>query len=197
LNIVFDLGGVVFNWHPDKLIRGVFDDEETRTIVKSEILEHPDWLELDRGTLPFRDAVVRGADRTGLPNTDIERLLNEVPRSLTPIHETIELIRSMVSPDHRLFVLSNMHFASIAYLEKEHDIWDMFDGTVISCRIQKIKPEIGIYEYLLNEYQLVASETVFIDDMSENLAAARSIGIQTIKFLNSSQCRQDLTELVK
>jgi putative hydrolase of the HAD superfamily len=197
LNIVFDLGGVVFNWHPDKLIRGVFDDEETRTIVKSEILEHPDWLELDRGTLPFRDAVVRGADRTGLPNTDIERLLNEVPRSLTPIHETIELIRSMVSPDHRLFVLSNMHFASITYLEKEHDIWDMFDGTVISCRIQKIKPEIGIYEYLLNEFQLIASETIFIDDMSENLAAARSIGIQTIKFLTSSQCRQDLTELVK
>lgn len=197
MNIVFDLGGVVFNWHPDKLIRGVFDDEETRMIVKSEILEHPDWLELDRGTLRFQDAVVRGADRTGLPNTDIERLLNEVPRSLTPIQETIELIRSMVSPDHRLFVLSNMHFASIAYLEKEHDIWDMFDGTVISCRIQKIKPEIGIYEYLLNEYQLVASETVFIDDMSENLAAARSIGIQTIKFLTSSQCRQDLTELVK
>ena len=197
MNIVFDLGGVVFNWHPDKLIRGVFDDEETRTIVKSEILEHPDWLELDRGTLPFRDAVVRGAARTGLPNTDIERLLNEVPRSLTPIHETIELIRSMVSPDHRLFVLSNMHFASIEYLEKEHDIWDMFDGSVISCRIQKIKPEIGIYEYLLNEFQIIASETVFIDDMSENLAAARSIGIQTIKFLTSSQCRQDLTELVK
>ena len=197
MNIVFDLGGVVFNWQPDKLIRGIFDDEETRKIVNSEILEHPDWLELDRGTLPFRDAVVRGADRTGLPNTDIERLLNEVPRSLTPIHETIDLIRSMVSPDHRLFVLSNMHLASIAYLEKEHDIWDMFDGTVISCRIQKIKPEIGIYEYLLNEYQLVASETVFIDDMSENLAAARSIGIQTIKFLTSSQCRRDLTELVK
>jgi putative hydrolase of the HAD superfamily len=196
LNIVFDLGGVVFNWHPDKLICGVFDDEETRAIVKSEILEHPDWLELDRGTLPFQHAVVRGAERTGLPNADIERLLNEVPRSLTPIPETIELIRSMVSPDHRLFVLSNMHFASIAYLEEKHDIWDMFDGTVISCRIQKIKPEIGIYEHLLNEYQLIASETVFIDDMSENLAAARSIGIQTIKFLSSSQCRQDLYELV-
>jgi len=196
LNIVFDLGGVVFNWHPDKLIRGVFDDEETRAIVKSEILEHPDWLDLDRGTLPLQHAIARGAERTGLANADIERLLNEVPRSLTPIHETIELIRSMVSTDHRLFVLSNMHFASIAYLEEKHDIWDMFDGTVISCPIQKIKPEIGIYEHLLNEYQLIASETVFIDDMSENLAAARSIGIQTIKFLNSSQCGQDLYELV-
>jgi putative hydrolase of the HAD superfamily len=90
-----------------------------------------------------------------------------------------------------------MHFASIAYLEKEHDIWDMFVGTVISCRIQKIKPEIGIYEHLLNEHKLDAAETVFIDDMSENLAAARTIGIRTIQFLSPAQCRRDLTGLVE
>jgi len=197
LNIVFDLGGVVFNWQPDKLIRRVFESSETQSLIKTEILEHPDWLALDRGTLPFQDAVVRGAGRTGLPDSDIERLLNEVPRSLTPIHETIALIRSMAGSDHRLFVLSNMHFASIAYLEKEHDIWDMFDGAVISCRIKKIKPEIDIYEHLLNEYQLDAAETVFIDDMSENLVAARSVGIQTIQFRSPAQCRRDLTELVK
>ena len=118
-----------------------------------------------------------------------------VPRSLTPIHETIELIRSMIDTEHRFFVLSNMHFASIAYLEKEHDIWDMFHGAVISCRIKKIKPELEIYEHLLDEYQLDAAETVFIDDMSENLAAARSMGIQTIQFINSTQCRQDLIAL--
>lgn len=197
LNIVFDLGGVVFNWQPDKLIRHVFESPETQSLVKTEILEHPDWLALDRGTLHFQDAVIRGAGRTGLPNSDIERLLNAVPRSLTPIPETIALIRSMAGSDHRLFVLSNMHFASIAYLEKEHDIWDMFDGTVISCRIKKVKPEIDIYVHLLNEYQLDAIETVFIDDMSENLVAARSIGIQTIQFQSPAQCRRDLSELVK
>ena len=197
LNIVFDLGGVVFNWQPDKLIRHVFESPETQSLVKTEILEHPDWLALDRGTLHFQDAVIRGAGRTGLPNSDIERLLNAVPRSLTPIPETIALIRSMAGSDHRLFVLSNMHFASIAYLEKEHDIWDMFDGTVISCRIKKVKPEIDIYVHLLNEYQLDATETVFIDDMSENLVAARSIGIQTIQFQSPAQCRRDLSELVK
>lgn len=197
MNIVFDLGGVVFNWQPDKLIRHVFESPETQSLVKTEILEHPDWLALDRGTLHFQDAVIRGAGRTGLPNSDIERLLNAVPRSLTPIPETIALIRSMAGSDHRLFVLSNMHFASIAYLEKEHDIWDMFDGTVISCRIKKVKPEIDIYVHLLNEYQLDAIETVFIDDMSENLVAARSIGIQTIQFQSPAQCRRDLSELVK
>ena len=185
----------MFNWQPDRLIKRVFDDSATQNLVRTEILGHPDWLELDRGTLDFQDAVVRGAQRTGLPNADIARLLDEVPRSLTPIHETIELIRSMLDTEHRFYVLSNMHFASIAYLEKEHDIWKMFHGAVISCRIKKIKPEIEIYEYLLDKYQLDAAETIFIDDMSENLATARAMGIQTIQFINSAQCKQDLIAL--
>ena len=88
-----------------------------------------------------------------------------------------------------------MHTASIAYLEKRHKIWDMFDGVVISSRIQKVKPEIEIYEHLLTKYKLIAAETVFIDDMSENLAAASRMGIQTIKFVDADQCRQDLLNL--
>jgi putative hydrolase of the HAD superfamily len=195
MNIVFDLGGVVFNWQPDAMISRVFEDSETQDLVRAEILEHADWVELDRGTLVLDHAIDRGASRTGLPRQDIERLFNEVPRSLTPIQETIELIRSIWGSDNKLFILSNMQFASIAYLEKKHQIWEMFDGIVISCRIQKVKPEIEIYEHLLAVHQLNAIETVFIDDMSENLVAASSIGIQTIKFEDPFQCRQELVDL--
>ena len=195
LNIVFDLGGVLFNWQPDTIIRRVFQDPDTQDLVRAEIFEHADWVELDRGTIALDQAIVRGASRTGLPHEDIEKLLNEVPRSLTPIQGTIELIRSMGGSNNRFFVLSNMHIASISYLEKKHKIWDMFDGIVISSRIQKVKPEIEIYEHLLSEYQLEASETIFIDDMSENLTAASSIGIQTIKFVDPPQCRHDLVNL--
>jgi len=195
LNIVFDLGGVVFNWQPDTIIRRVFPDSETQDLVKAEIFEHADWVELDRGTITLDQAIIRGTSRTGLTREDIEKLLNEVPRSLTPIRETIELIRSIRDTNNRFFVLSNMHIASITYLEKKHKIWDMFDGIVISSRIQKVKPEIEIYEYLLTEYQLEAAETVLIDDMNENLAAASSIGIQTLRFVDPSQCRRDLVDL--
>ncbi len=195
MNIVFDLGGVVFNWQPDAIIRRVFQDSETQDLVRAEIFEHADWVELDRGTIALDQAIVRGASRTGLPHEDIEKLLNEVPGSLTPIQETIELIRSISDSNNRCFVLSNMHIASISYLEKKYKIWDMFDGIVISSRIQKVKPEIEIYEHLLAEYQLKASETIFIDDTSENLAAAASIGIQTIKFVDSRQCKRDLVKL--
>jgi putative hydrolase of the HAD superfamily len=195
LNVVFDLGGVVFSWRPDDIINRIFDSPETQSLVKTRIFEHNDWVELDRGTLGIEEAVSRGASRTGLPDSEIERLLNQVPRSLTPFPETIELIRSVKNSGNRLFVLSNMQFASIAYLEEQHNIWDVFDGIVISCRIQKVKPEREIYEHLLSEHRLNATETVFIDDMSENLDAASLLGIQTIQFINTAQCRQDLMSL--
>jgi putative hydrolase of the HAD superfamily len=127
-----------------------------------------------------------------LPRWQIEQLLNAVPRFLTPIQETLDLIRAIRHTDNKLFILSNMHRASIAYLEQTYDIWDLFDGVVISSRIQKVKPEREIYEYLLTRHRLDAAHTVFIDDLSENLVAAAATGIQTIRFVDADQCRRDL-----
>ncbi|MGI9235482.1 MAG: hypothetical protein ACR2RD_17755, partial [Woeseiaceae bacterium] len=114
MNIVFDLGGVVFEWNPAAIIRSVFDDSETQKSVHMNIFEHPDWVALDRGTIALDHAIDRGATRTGLPRRDVERLMNEVPRSLAPIEESIELIRSIRDTDNKLFVLSNMSLASIS-----------------------------------------------------------------------------------
>lgn len=71
----------------------------------------------------------------------------------------------------------------------------MFDGIVISSRIQMVKPERQIYEYLLGLYQLESAETIFIDDMRENLAAASSLGIQTIRFVDPAQCQRELAHV--
>lgn len=195
MNIVFDLGGVVFEWRPDTIINSLFDDTNTRNLIKKEIFGHADWVELDRGTLALEQAIERGAMRTGLPGQEIERVIAAVPRFLTPIQGTIDLIHSLSVTDNRLFVLSNMHHETIAYLERHHDFWGVFDGTVISCRIQMVKPEAQIYRYLLNEFQLDAAETIFIDDMPENLAAASAAGIRTIRFVDPAQCERDLAHV--
>lgn len=195
MNIVFDLGGVVFRWQPEKIIRHVFQDPEKQDLVRAEIFEHSDWIELDRGSITLNQAIVRGTLRTGLPRGDVENLFKAVPPSLTPIEETIELIREMRGSNNSFFVLSNMHAASILHLEKTYKIWSLFDGIVISSRIQMVKPELEIYQHLLTTYGLNAAETVFIDDMSENLAAASKVGIHTIRFLDADQCRQALMNL--
>ena len=195
MNVVFDLGGVVFDWQPDALVRRVFDDPEAQALARREIIGHPDWIELDRGTLALDQAIVRGAARTGLTDASVARLFDAVPASLVPIEATIELVRAVNAAGHPLFVLSNMQLASADFLEKSHDIWGLFEGVVFSSRIQMVKPEAGIYKYLLTEHRLDPAETVFIDDISENLAAASAFGIRTLQFIDPVQCKTDLAKL--
>ena len=195
MNVVFDLGGVVFDWQPDALVRRVFDDPEAQALARREIIGHPDWIELDRGTLALDQAIVRGAARTGLTDAAVARLFDAVPASLVPIEATIELVRAVNAAGHPLFVLSNMQLASADFLEKSHDIWGLFEGVVFSSRIQMVKPEAAIYEHLLTEFRMEPTETVFIDDISENLAAASALGIRTLQFIDPVQCKTDLAKL--
>lgn len=195
MNLVFDLGGVVVRWDPDAIIAGVFDDEGLRARVRDAVFSHADWLELDRGTLGRDDAIARAAKRSGIPVADITRLLHAVPPSLVVFPDTVALLRRLKGKGHPLYCLSNMHFASIEYLEQKETFWDVFDGRVISCRLQLCKPEAGIYEHLLRTYALKPADTIFIDDVQKNLDAAAKVGIRTIKFENAAQCERELARL--
>jgi len=194
-DVVFDLGGVLLTWRPDQIIKSIFKDQEVQKIVMEEVFCHPDWVELDRGTLDRNIAIERAAFRTGLPMSEIKKLMELVPYSLIPNPEIVELVRSLKKKGNRVFVLSNMHIESIDYIEQKYPFWDIFDGMVISSRIQKVKPELEIYEHLVMQHRLVAEQTIFIDDMPENLEAASKLGMSVIKFENASQCKEDLKAL--
>lgn len=62
---------------------------------------------------------------------------------------TVALLPRLHTEGPPLFCLSNMHMASLAYLEQSYAFWDHFTGVVISCRVPLIKPEPAIYAYLL------------------------------------------------
>lgn len=195
LNIVFDLGGVVVRWEPEALLAQTFADRATRELVHREFLAHADWLELDRGMMTPADAVTRAMARTGLPRRAIADVLKNLPPSLMPIGATVELLDLLKARGHGLYCLSNMHHASIDYLERTQEFCALFTGKVISCRVNHCKPEAAIYAHLLSSFQLNPLDTVFIDDVEANLAAARRFGLRTILFADAAQCARELQEI--
>jgi len=187
---------VVVTWQPELIIAKAFADPHAQAAVRKHIFGHPDWIALDRGTLPLQEAVARGTQRTGLPEADVARLLSEVPAALVPIPEAVDLLYRLKSQgNHPLFCLSNMHAASIAHLEKAYTFWEVFTGAVISCRLHLCKPEPEIYAHLLETHGLDAKDTVFIDDVPVNLTAAAKFGIRTIQFESTAQCVRRLQDM--
>jgi len=195
MNLIFDLGGVVVRWDPAAIIASVFEDEAVRNRIRDGVFAHPDWLELDRGTLEREDAIGRAAQRTGMADAEIRRLLLAVPPSLVPIPETVDLLYRLKARGYPLYCLSNMHVASIEHLEREQRFFEVFTGRVISCRLNVCKPEAAIYEQALKLNGLEAEQSVFIDDVDVNVDAAARLGMHTIQFRNAAQCERELRAL--
>ena len=163
-------------------------DPATHAAVRTGIDEHLNWTEMDRGTLAEAEAIARAAQRSGVAAAELARFMERMAVAWTPIHETVDLLYRLRTKGHALFCLSNMHPASTAFLERAFTFWDVFTGQVISCRVGLCKPEPAIYAHLLERYELAGAETVFIDDLEVNLAAAREFGIRTIRFEDPAQC---------
>jgi putative hydrolase of the HAD superfamily len=195
MNVVFDLGGVVVAWRPVDVVARAFEDPDTRDLVHREIIGHPDWLELDRGTLTLDAAIERAVRRTGMTTAHVRAFIEGVPASLVADVDSVALLRRVHAAGHRLFCLSNMPTFSMEHLEREYDFWNLFSGAVISSRVGYCKPEPEIYEHLLATYQLEPAHTIFIDDVEANVAAAAAFGIRTIHFESVAQCEAELQRL--
>jgi HAD superfamily hydrolase (TIGR01509 family) len=195
-NVIFDLGGVVIEWNPDRILASYYADPEMRAIMKTALFLHPDWLRLDRGTLNEADLLVRAAGRTGRPAAELSGLFDAVRESLHTKTETVALLEKLSARGVPLYCLSNMSSDIFAYLRERHSFWGVFRGIVISGDIKLMKPEREIFELLLQRYGLVAAETVFVDDNAPNVEAARALGIHPVWFKDVRQCEVELEKLL-
>ena len=64
-NVVFDFGGVLVRWAPGEVVASLFEPSVHERLMQ-ESFQHPDWLEVDRGTLNEASTSARVAQRTGL-----------------------------------------------------------------------------------------------------------------------------------
>lgn len=195
MNIIFDLGGVVFHWDFANIIDNVLNNADKRNLIIGKIFHHNDWVEFDRGTISLEDVIERGAERTKLEIDEIEQALKNIPYSLAVNNKTIDIIQKLKNTGkHKLFVLSNMPMEFTKFILEKFSFWDLFDGIVFSCRIKMVKPELEIYNYLISNYSINPKDSVFIDDREENLIPAASLGLKTIKFISATKCEDKLKD---
>jgi putative hydrolase of the HAD superfamily len=195
-NIIFDLGGVVFRWSPDDILKEFYADEASRAHSKREIFQHTDWLDMDRGTLLESDAIVRFHRRTGRSLGEMSALMQAVKDSLEPIPETVDLLEELAGQGIPLYCLSNMPATTADYLRQKHTFWKVFRGVVISGEIQLLKPDREIFDHIAQRFALTPDSTVFIDDHQPNIDSAKRLGFKTVHFQTPGQCRTQLFALL-
>ncbi len=110
--------------------------------------------------------------------------------------ETLLLFAEGLRPAARTGVLSNAwpnaRRVFGAYLSRR-----AFDAVVISAEVGCAKPDERIYRLLLERLGTQPAETVFIDDMAENVEAARALGMQALRFTSTAEILDHIRRMLR
>lgn len=89
--------------------------------------------------------------------------------------QMVELAHRL-SERYRVYLLSNIGDLHWSHLSREYQLHRIGHGALPSFVAGVMKPDEGIYVEAERRFSLTPAETVFIDDRTENIAAARSRG---------------------
>ena len=171
VNIVFDLGGVVFARDPRK-----FEPEFIKFFSYITLPQMPKfWEEYDRGVVSYDETLEALAQYNSCSRELAESNLRRSILTQEAIPATKSLIEELKRANFKLYVLSNMSLEFIEFL-RQQDVYKNFDGEVVSCEEHLVKPDAEIYRRLIERYGLNPSETLFIDDRKANIDTAIAEG---------------------
>jgi HAD superfamily hydrolase (TIGR01509 family) len=107
---------------------------------------------------------------------------------------TIEMARQL-SRSYRLALLSDHAREWVSYISAAHKFLDgLFVCKLFSYEIGSTKREPRTFHILLDMLSAAPGQCLFIDDNDRNVEVARSVGIDSIRFLDAEQLRGELLE---
>jgi 2-haloacid dehalogenase len=178
-------------WDPRNLYRRLFGDEQAMNRFLDEVCTL-DWHDAhDRG-VPLQQSCAELA--AGHPE-QAELIWAWARRSeemiAGPIAGTVEILRALKDQRVPCYALTNMEAETYPVRAQRFAFFGWFDGIVVSgLEAGAIaKPDIEIFQRLLQRFGLEPSATVMIDDAPRNVDAARRVGMQAVQFRSAGQLR--------
>ncbi|OUX30350.1 MAG: hypothetical protein CBE24_06755 [bacterium TMED264] len=194
--IVFDIGGVLLDIHPEKTYQYISDSTDINVGIVKNRFPWDAHNEYEKGNLTnkewffaFRDSLPQPCC---LKETDFWKAWSLL---LGKEKKTVDLL-SVLSQSHSTWLLSNTNPKHIQdEIEKKYLFPSLVDGAIYSFNTRCRKPDRQIYDCLLESSQVDPEECIFIDDLMENVEAARLLGIHAIHYSNYNLLSKELKDL--
>jgi putative hydrolase of the HAD superfamily len=189
--IIFDLGGVILNIDyqlPVKAFKklGIENFNELFSQASQSNL----FNDYEKGEISSDDFIKE--IKKYLPqNTSDEAIINAWNSILLDLPEERLFCLEKAAENHRIFLLSNtnaLHIDSFnQYLLTNLQLPSLepfFETLYLSYEVGLRKPDLRIFEYVLQDAGLLPERTLFIDDSIQHIQAASELGILTKHLLN-------------
>lgn len=192
-NIIFDFGDIFINLdkkatHKELEKLGVSNISDEIMLVVHQY---------EKGLITSRDFINFFSSKFSVSSSDLVFAWNSILLDF-PLTRLAFLKELSNSKKYRLFLLSNTNDLHISWVQENwglklyNEFKKCFEKFYLSYEINLSKPSSEIYEFVLTENNLNAQETIFVDDLKENTAAANRLGIHTWNLIPGEE---DVTQL--
>ena len=190
--VLFDLGKVLLDWDPRYYYRGLFDDEAALERFVQRVVGHDWYLEMDKGK-PAAQAIAELSRAFPGYAGMIARWTEGWPVMLRgAIEGSVDILRELRGRGVRLYALTNFSRETWPVAKARFEFLSWFEDVIVSGEHGIVKPDRRIFELAIARCRLDPANTVFIDDVSENVDAGRACGLHAIHFISPEQLREEL-----
>lgn len=198
MNIIFDLGNVLIEWNKEKILSKICKNDLEYNLFNKFVFQSNLWIDLNNGKISLEFLENQLIDEMGHQYQDqIHELVWNWFNYVDLYDEVYELIKQLKKKNFQIYVLSNtssiFHILLDSVLSK---VSSVLDGYVISCEVKMMKPQKEIYLSLVNKYQLDIKDCIFLDDLEENVEAARTLGIKAFQIKERKEISNILKDLL-
>ncbi len=195
-NVIFDIGRVLVRVRAIEFITDKGAPLEIAEKIKRASLDTPLWKEHDRGVLKYEEVIDLFAEKSPEISAELKTYLADMKGFVEPYPYTIPWVKELKSKGLKVYYLSNWFERLYLDCREALSFIDVMDGGVFSYQEKVIKPDPEIYKRLISRYNLTPSESVFMDDVSENVEAAKKLGMNGIYFDDYERVRKELDYLI-
>ena len=183
-NIIFDLGGVILNLDytkTDKEFHRLGLNNFSKLYSKKKQSKIFDDFEKGRFSAEKFIFLIKQSENLKVKDSDFinawNAMLLEIPK------ERMEFIKRL-KKDYNIYLLSNTNEIHIKKFEADlrknnwlRDFQDCFDQVYYSSNMGMRKPDYDCFNKVLEDHNLKAHETLFIDDSVQHIEGAKKVGI--------------------
>ncbi|KAH9164229.1 Haloacid dehalogenase-like hydrolase-domain-containing protein, partial [Lactarius sanguifluus] len=186
--LIFDLGDVLLTWSP--VTKTSISPKMLKAMPSSTI-----WHDYERGNLSEDECYRLVGDKFSLDPEEFRRAILDARDSIRPDDAFVRFIRDLQAEAQgalRIFAMSNISAPDYEVARARPEEWGIFERVFTSAAAGMRKPELCFFKFVLDQIKAEPSSVVFVDDRSENVLAARSLGMNGIVFDDVQRVRQSL-----
>jgi HAD superfamily hydrolase (TIGR01509 family) len=189
-NIIFDLGGVIMNLDVPRTIKA-FDKIGIKNIVNDtgHHYHHSFFYDFEIGQIS-EDTFLQSLSNISKKSNSFKEIKQAWNAMILDIpKDRIDFIKGL-KVAHNLFLLSNTNsihqnkFLSEFEEKFKYSFNNLFQRAYYSHEIGMRKPGQKVFEFVLKDSELIAEETLFVDDSLTNIKSAENAGMNTFHIKN-------------